>query len=257
MNLDDRDDRSVAAGEYVLGTLQAEDRAAFDRALVGDPALQAEVYAWQDRLVGLTQRVDAVEPDPRWWSQIEGRLLPASATAPLPAAASAAATAAATASATARSAASANDPQWRRLRLWQTVSGLAIAASLLLATLLVARMPAGTEPARYLAVLQAPDNSAGWVVEASVGGRLRLVPIGTPAAVPAGKALQFWTKAKSAAGPTSLGLIRPGEITDLPATRLPTLEADQLFELTLEPEGGSPIGRPTGPVLFIGRTLQL
>ena len=245
MNLDQPDDRSVAAGEYVLGTLQAQDREAFSRLLAGDPALQAEVYAWQDRLVGLTHRVDAVEPDARWWSQIEARLLPATATATLPAAA------------TVRPAPSANDPHWRRLRLWQTVSGLAIAASLMLATLLVARMPAGIEPARYLAVLQAPDKSAGWVVEASVGGRLRLVPIGTSAAVPAGKALQFWTKAKSATGPTSLGLVRPGEVTDLPATRLPTLEADQLFELTLEPEGGSPIARPTGPVLFIGRTLQL
>ena len=249
MSLDQPDDRSVAAGEYVLGTLQAQERAAFDSLLAGDPSLQAEVYAWQDRLVGLTQRVDAVEPDPQWWSQIEARLLPASATAPLPAAGAAAATV--------RLASSANDPQWRRLRLWQTVSGLAIAASLMLATLLVARIPAGTEPARYLAVLQAPDKSAGWVVEASVGGRLRLMPIGTSAAVPAGKALQFWTKAKGATGPTSLGLIRPGEVTDLPATRLPTLEVGQLFELTLEPEGGSPIARPTGPVLFIGRTLQL
>ena len=253
MNLDQADDRSVAAGEYVLGTLQAQDRADFDKVLAIDPALQAEVYAWQDRLVGLTQRVDAVEPDPRWWSQIEARLLPTNATAPLRGIATAGATAGATASSTP----SANDPQWRRLRLWQTVSGLAVAASLLLAALLVVRMPAGIEPARYLAVLQAPDKSAGWVVEASVGGRLRLVPLGTSAAVPAGKALQFWTKAKSATGPTSLGLIRPGEVTDLPATRLPTLEADQLFELTLEPEGGSPIGRPTGAVLFLGRSLRL
>ena len=245
MNLDQADERSVAAGEYVLGTLQAQDRAAFDTVLAGDPALQAEVYAWQDRLVGLAQRVDAVEPDPRWWSQIEARLPPVSATAPLPG------------TANARSTPSANDPQWRRLRLWQTISGLAIAASLMLTTLLVTQTPGGVEPARYLAVLQAPDKSAGWIVEASVGGRLRLVPIGTSAAVPAGKALQFWTKAKSATAPTSLGLIRPGEVTDLPATRLPTLEAEQLFELTLEPEGGSPIGRPTGPVLFIGRTLQL
>ena len=245
MNLDEPDDRSVAAGEYVLGTLQDKDRAAFDRVLAGDPALQAEVYAWQDRLVGLSQRVDAVEPDPRWWPQIEARLLPASATAQLPA------------TATVRVAPSANDPQWRRLRLWQTISGLAIAASVLLATLLVAQTPGKIAPARYLAVLQAPDKSAGWVVEASVGGRLRLVPIGTSAPVPAGKTLQFWTKAKNATGPTSLGLIRPGEVTDLPATRLPTLEAEQLFELTLEPEGGSPIARPTGPVLYIGRTVQL
>ena len=245
MNFNSSDDRSVAAGDYVLGTLQARERAAFEEALAGDPALQAEVYAWQDWLVELTHRVDAVEPDPGWWSQIEARLPPPSGTAPLPSAA------------TDRPAASANDPHWGRLRLWQTVSGLAIAASVLLATLLVASMPATIEPARYLAVLQAPDNSAGWVVDASIGGRLRLVPIGTTAAVPAGKALQFWTKAKSATAPTSLGLIRPGEVTELPAARLPTLEAEQLFELTLEPEGGSPIGRPTGPVLFIGRTLRL
>jgi anti-sigma-K factor RskA len=28
-----------------------------------------------------------------------------------------------------------------------------------------------------------------------------------------------------------------------------------LFELTLEPEGGSPYNRPSGPVLYIGRAV--
>jgi anti-sigma-K factor RskA len=31
---------------------------------------------------------------------------------------------------------------------------------------------------------------------------------------------------------------------------------DQLFEITLEPAGGSPTGRPTGPILFKGNTTQ-
>ena len=244
MNLDAPEDRSVAAGEYVLGTLDADARQTFVERLASDPALQAEVYAWQDRLVGLTRRVAAVEPDPLCWREIEARLLPRHMPA-LPGAAFA------------RPAASANDPQWRRLRLWQGVSGLALAASLLLATLLVLRTPSATEPAHYLAVLQAPDKSAGWLVEARVGGRLRLVPIAATAPVPPGKALQFWTKAKGATGPTSLGLVRSGQVTELPAAQLPTLEEEQLFELTLESDTGSPIGRPTGPVLFIGRTRRL
>ena len=31
----------------------------------------------------------------------------------------------------------------------------------------------------------------------------------------------------------------------------------QLFEITLEPENGSPTGRPTGPILYVGRTVAL
>ena len=89
------------------------------------------------------------------------------------------------------------------------------------------------------------------------GDKVRLVPVGAIEAVPPGKALQFWTKAEGAAGPTSLGLIRPGEVTELPAARLPAVGERTLFELTLEPEAGSPIDRPTGPVLFIGRTVRL
>jgi anti-sigma-K factor RskA len=31
---------------------------------------------------------------------------------------------------------------------------------------------------------------------------------------------------------------------------------NQLFEITLEPEGGSPNGRPTGPILFKGNAAR-
>lgn len=244
MSLDDPHERSATAGEYVLGTLDAAERAEFERALRGDDALQAEVYAWQDRLLGLAGRVVPAEPATSLWPSIEAGLRPG---------------AAASADAMARAVpTAANDPAWRRLRRWQWTSGLAIAASLVLATLLVLRAPAPADAPRYLAVLQAPgSNTTGWVVEATAGGQLRLVPVGTTEAVPPGKALQFWTKAEGAAGPTSLGLVRAGQVTELPVATLPTLEARQLFELTLEPETGSPIGRPTGPILFVGRSVRL
>ncbi|ABM93124.1 anti-sigma factor [Methylibium petroleiphilum] len=245
MSLDDPHERSATAGEYVLGTLGASERAEFQRALGEDAALQAEVYAWQDRLLGLAGRVAPAEPSAGLWPAIEARLRSGPATA---------------AEIPTRAAAlpAANDPAWRRLRRWQWTSGLAIAASLVLATLLVLRAPAPADAPRYLAVLQAPgSNTTGWVVEATAGGQLRLVPVGTTEAVPPGKALQFWTKAEGAAGPTSLGLVRAGQVTELPVATLPTLEARQLFELTLEPETGSPIGRPTGPILFVGRSVRL
>lgn len=246
MSLDDPHERSATAGEYVLGTLDAAERAEFERALKEDAALQAEVYVWQDRLLGLAGRVAPAEPAAGLWSAIEAGLRPG-------AAASAGAVAPAVSVPPA-----ANDPAWRRLRRWQWTSGLAIAASLVLATLLVLRAPAPADAPRYLAVLQAPgSNATGWVVEATAGGQLRLVPVGTTEAVPPGKALQFWTKAEGAAGPTSLGLVHAGQVTELPVATLPTLEARQLFELTLEPEAGSPIGRPTGPILFVGRSVRL
>ena len=35
------------------------------------------------------------------------------------------------------------------------------------------------------------------------------------------------------------------------------LGANQLFEITLEPYNGSPTGKPTGPILYIGRSVKL
>ena len=249
MNLDDPQDRDVAAGEYVLGTLDAAERAQFGSHLAADPALQAAVYAWQDRLLPLAGRIAPAEATGvPGWPAIEARLGvradPATAAAPQVAAPHATA--------------AANDPLWQRLRRWQIGGALALAASVVLATLLVLRAPPGADRERYLAVLQAPgDNAAGWLVEVTAGDRIRLVPIGRSAPVPAGRAMQFWTKAQGAAGPTSLGLVTPGQVTELPITRLPAVEAQQLFELTLEPEAGSPIGRPTGPILYVGRTVRL
>ena len=43
LNLQTPEDRSAAAGEYVLGTLAPDEREVFERALGGDAALRAEV----------------------------------------------------------------------------------------------------------------------------------------------------------------------------------------------------------------------
>lgn len=242
MKLDTAEERSVAAGEFVLGTLDEADRLAFEAAMARDARLRAEVAMWQDKLLSLTRHAAPVDPSPSLWPRIDARLawtaMPARP-APAPAA-----------------------PWWQRLGLWQGVSGLAVTACLVLGSALVLRGGADTAGQQYVAVLQGPQGGGnGWVVEVRVDaagqGRLRLVPVAPSGPVPAGRALQFWTKAPGAAGPSSLGLVQAGSTVELPATRLPDLRPEQLFEITLEPEGGSPIGRPTGPVLFIGRAVKL
>lgn len=239
MNLQDALERTASAGEYVLGTLTPSERDTFEAQLRIDRELQAEVYAWQDRFLNLHAHTAPMVVRPDLWSRIARRLgtgRPPVVMAP-----------------------AANDPFWRRTRFWQVVSGLAVAASVVMGTVLVTiRQPDSiVVSARYLAVLQAPDRTTTWVVEAAAGGDVRLIPVGAMPVVPAGKAMEFWTKPEGAAGPTSLGLVQAGQTYVIPASRLPALGQRQLFELTMEPANGSPIGRPTGPILAVGKAVAL
>ena len=253
MSPQDNQENIGDAGEYVIGTLTGAERQAFEARLQADASLQREVHAWQDRLLGLTARLTPVALPPQLWPRIAARLgagpLFQSPTQEPPAA---------------------NDPAWSGVRLWQLVSGLSMAAVVVMATVLVAqRQPEPTAVVqaapRYLAVLQSPDkNSAGWVVEtvASADVRpgeaaIRLVPLGPNEGIPEGKTMQFWTKPEGAKGPTSLGLVKPGQVVVVPVSQLPGLADKTLFELTLEPAGGSPYPKPSGPILYVGRAVRV
>ena len=108
-----------------------------------------------------------------------------------------------------------------------------------------------------MAVLVAPqDQAPGWIVQAGTDRNVVLTPL-RPVVVPPGKALQFWTKGSNWTGPVSLGLVAPGSTLRVALDKLPVTQADQLFEITLEPERGSATGKPSGPVLFIGKTVKV
>lgn len=262
--LDSPADRDAAAADYVLGLLDEAGLQAVALAAARDPALAAAIAAWQDRLLPLTAQVPGRAPSPGLWARIDASVHILAEEEKLRAVLATAAAAAAARPATRASAP--RPPWWQRLGLWQGLSGLALAAAVLMGTLLL--QPglldggSGREAAgqRYLAVLNPPGGgAAGWVVEVQAGGQLRLLPVSGEAAapVPDGRSLQFWTKPEGAAGPTSLGLVRAGEALRLPVSRLPAVGGRQLFEITLEPEGGSTLGRPTGPILYVGRTVAI
>jgi len=236
------EDIDALAGEYVLGTLSANARAAVEARMRDEPALRDAVQAWEARLLPLASLAPPADPSPALWSRIERTL------------GSVAAAAAAAPKAGQPARASGFASWWNNLQLWRGLAAGGFAAAALMVAVLVTR-PAPTP--QYMVVLVAPqDKSPGWVIQTTSSRQLSLVPLGT-VEVPPQKTLQFWTKADQWRGPVSLGLVKQGQTLRIPIDKLPPLEPNQLFELTLEPENGSPIDRPTGPIQFIGRAVKV
>ncbi len=254
------------AGEYVLGTLNAEQRRDVQTRQALEPALREAVQRWEARLLPLAQLAPPESPSAQLWARIEASL-DAKAQAQ---ASPYIATYAAIEAETAPPAPAANRPVrpaarrasswadwWSNLQLWRGLAGTGFAAAAIMAALLVNQLGAPLATPRFMVVLVGPqDKAPGWVVQASSSSQVNLIPLAVTE-VPADKALQLWTKADSWSGPVSLGLVKPGQSLQIALDKLPPLQPNQLFELTLEPPNGSPLSKPTGPIQFIGRAVKV
>ena len=224
------------AGEYVLGTLPLAERAQVEQRLTNDAALRAAVDNWEQRLLPLTALAPPAEPSPQLWPRIASTLFTPKAVKQ----------------------AGGWHAWWNSLAFWRILAGGGLATAAALAVTVTMQLQAPGGPG-YLVVLVAPqDKAPGWIVQASNKNSrdLSLIPLG-PTSVPQQKSLQFWTKGKDWGAPVSLGLVQPGQTLKLKLDKLPPMQAEQLFEITLEPQAGSPTGRPTGPILYIGRAVKV
>lgn len=237
------------AADYVLGTLSAAERAQVQAQLPHDAALRDAVQEWENRLGPLAELVEPVNPPADLWQRIERALPPEQALA-------ASRPNKPTINTRATTPSTGWAQWWNSLAVWRFAAGAGFAAAAVMAIAPLVGPVTPTQP-QYMVVLVAPQATApGWVVQASANKRLKLVPLARTE-VPEQRALQFWTKADGWNAPVSLGLVTAGETLDLSLERLPAIQANQLFEITLEPQSGSPTGRPTGPVLYIGRSVKM
>jgi anti-sigma-K factor RskA len=216
------EDNEALAGEYVLGTLEARQARAVEDALPHDAALRQAVAGWEARLAPLSALAPPEAPPPGLWARIEASLQPRAA----------------------RVAA----PVRRRLDwLWR---GWAIGASAVAAGLAAFLVLRPAEAPRLMTVLLTQRDQPAWVVEAD-GNAIRLAAL-NPRPVAGDRVLQLWALPQGATAPTSLGLIPPSGRFSVTPTGITPADG-MLVEISLEPPGGSPLGRPSGPVLFIGR----
>lgn len=233
------DDLQVLAGEYVVGTLSATSRAGLEARMKNDAALSTAIEMWEAKLAPLAELVEPVEPSQALWSRIESSV----AATPVVGAA--------------RAFVKPSDGWWHSLNLWRGLAASGFATAALMGAVVITKIAQPPAPG-YMVVLVGPqDKAPGWVVQAGTNSQqARLIPLGKME-VPGDKSLQFWTKGDDWKGPVSLGLVKPGHSLEIPLDKLPPLQPNQLFEITLEPYNGSPLDRPTGPILFIGRAVKI
>jgi anti-sigma-K factor RskA len=112
-------------------------------------------------------------------------------------------------------------------------------------------------PAQYVAVLQRDAASPAFLLTFDLDKRTLTVRTVRAERQP-GKAYELWLVSDRFQSPRSLGLIGTEEFTQRP--QLANYDAITInratYAVSLEPEGGSPTGAPTGPVLYTGKLLQ-
>jgi anti-sigma-K factor RskA len=273
----DSEDYNALAAEYVLGTLDASERAQAEAMMSTDKDFAGLVEAWERRLNTLSQMVGQVEPRAEVWEKIRAEIAQTTASSvQFPQAAAPSDMRAADADGVALAAA--NVVAFRgQVRRWRNVAAFtsAIAAALvaMVATqayrpdllpeglrpkpqIQVVQAPAPV-PAQYVAVLQKDGNSPAFIL--TVDNATKNFTVRKVDAQPEpGKSYELWIVSDKLQQPRSLGVIGGDEFTARPV--LSSYDADTInqatYAVTVEPGGGSPTGAPTGPIVFTGKLVE-
>lgn len=220
-------DDQITAAELALGLLDGPDRAAALERLLADPEFATEVAAWRDRFADLLDRYDPVDPPADLIDRIDPAL---------------------------------DGPPTRHRSRWPWLAGGAIGGAIaasLAAWIVAPSAPtpdlAAREPARPLiAVLMPTEAQAAQTPTAVlVDPAARLVRLSATIVIPADRVAELWRIGQDKT-PRPLGLLSQGSRTPV-QLKLDALPGENdTIAISIEPHGGSPSGKPTGPVVAAG-----
>jgi anti-sigma-K factor RskA len=214
--------------DHALGLTEDASRERAERLVMTDANFAAEVAFWSAQMSALDATAPERTPVTLTWDKLERALdAPQSVIAP------------------------ARSSLWHSLAFWRPAALAGGLASVLLAAGLSWQATRPPVQPIYVAVLETPEGRPAAVVNAFADGTVSLVPIES-IAVPQGRILEVWTLQSRDQGPVSVGRIDRARTLKLDLARLKAPTNGHLFEITVEPPGGSPTGRPTGPVLMKG-----
>jgi anti-sigma-K factor RskA len=113
--------------------------------------------------------------------------------------------------------------------------------------------PPGQPPTTQKSFLQADGQTIYWRVEILGDNQELSLHVQQVHDLPPGKAHELWALPEGGGAPVSLGLMpRTGDDHRvLTASQRAALAGSKQIAVSLEPEGGSPTGAPTGPVLLV------
>ena len=224
MNYQTPERRRALAADYAIGLMPPTARKRFEHLLQDDAPLRAELARWNTHLSQLTEPLLEQPVPDHVWQAIVARIEPQTLHVP------------------------ARRPFWSWVRL------SALACSLLIA--LTVGLLYNRDSVQYKATLLSGTAQPGLSIEAH-SDYLNVRPLEL-AAVDGGRSLELWAIPVEGK-PVSLGLIPrdgDGRIT-LSQTQQQLIRIPVVLAVSLEPQGGSPTGQPTGPVLYQGPLASL
>ena len=269
------DDRDGQAAEYVLGTLDAEERRRAQALIASDSHFADMVRAWERRLGELSAMIASVEPPPQIWERIKAALVASPPSAEPGQVAPVRPAGERTEIAALR----------RRMRRWRRATAAVTAIAAAFAGIVVVRelapemLPAqlrpnvrvqvvevtktvevpvpSPRPAQYVAVLQRDAASPAFLLTFDLDNRVMTVRT-VGAEQQRGKSYELWIIATKDPTPRSLGVIGTEEFSirrQLARYDAATINS-ATYAVSIEPVGGSPTGLPTGPVVYTGKLIQ-
>ncbi|MFN3868946.1 MAG: anti-sigma factor domain-containing protein [Hyphomicrobiaceae bacterium] len=233
------------AGEYVLGVLSDAERVAFEDRIARDADARAALARVRERFLELDVTAAPLPPSQALWQRIERTI---EALRPTVAGDGAADIVDLSDRRGKRQTSSPAMATPTRRGFWQ---GFAAASVLAFVAGGVGTYRLLQQRPRMIVVLLDANAQPISIVETFEGQRIRIVPL-VDISPPPGKALQVWTLPNRDMGPVSMGLMPGPTVTTLVGPDLPTPVPEQLYEITIEQEGGSPTGKPTGPIVGKG-----
>jgi anti-sigma-K factor RskA len=280
------EDDIALAVEYALGTLDADERARVEALMSVDKDFTAMVRTWEYKLGVLNEMVGSVEPRAEVWDRIKSATAISQPQAPLvlPEVAPPAAEAAPEPAATATMGVDGSNVirLSAQVRRWRTIASLTTAmAAALVAMIAVGAyqpdlLPDAIRPkprtqvvevkpppapaptsAQYVAVLQKDGGSPAFIL--TVDGATKNFTVRRVGAQPEpGRSYELWIVSDKLQRPRSLGVIGANDFTVRPvlAAYAPDVVDQATYAVTVEPEGGSPTGIATGPIVFTGKLVE-
>ena len=212
-------------GEYVLGTLRGPARRRFERAIKDEAGVILRLKHWQGLFVLRYSHMIEAQPSPKIWKRLEQELGLARFRAP-----------------------------WhRRTGFWR---GWAVATTAALALVIGTQTlrPRPEAPAAVeIAQLAGKADVTRVAVRMSPDGRtLELQPARAVVAGPA-QSYELWLIPAEGGDAISIAVL--GNLESrfvLPAAQVGRVKTGAKLAITVEPAGGSPTGKATGPIILIG-----
>ena len=229
-------DDDFAAAEYALGTLAPVERATLAARRLREPELDEAIRAWEARLAPLAEAAPEIEPPRDFLPAIEARIHGAS-----PRATGDAATI----------------TLERSIRRWRAAATAASIVAGLLAIGFAAReMSRQSLPREYVAILQKDAASPAFAVTVNLD-KQELTVRRVAAQTPPGKSYELWIIDAKLGAPRSLGVIGETSRAANLSAYDPAVVENATYAVTVEPPGGSPDGKPSGPPVFVGKLVAV